>query len=99
MRRALAILLMAAAMAAMSIAPVAAAAPANPNCWGVVTAQRATTLHDIGEHSSAQSEPRLGLGNVARLLFDLAVTAGPHVSDLGSGLATLDGIPETSCGD
>jgi len=98
MRRSLALLIAAAALAAVSAAPVAAAAPANANCWGVVSAQRATTLGDIGQHASAQSTPRLGLGNTARLLFDLGLTAGPHVSDLGSGLATLDGIPETSCG-
>ena len=98
MRRPLAILIASAALAMAAVAPAAAAAPANPNCWGVVSAQRATTLHDIGEHASAQSTPRLGLGNTARLLFEIGLTAGPHVSDLGSGLATLDGIPETSCG-
>ena len=42
--------------------------------------------------------PRLGLGNTARLLFDLGLTGGPHVSDLGSTLAELDGIDATSCG-
>ena len=73
----------------------ALAAPANPNCWGVVTSQRASTLHDIGQHVSAQSEPRLGLGNVARLLSDL--TGGTHVSDLGSFLASVDGIDATHC--
>ena len=75
----------------------AGAAPANPSCWGVVTSQRATTLHDIGTHSSAQDEPRLGLGNFARLLFDLGLTAGTHISDAGTVAAGLDGIPETSC--
>ena len=66
-------------------------APANPHCWGVVTSQRAVTLHDIGQHASDQPVPRLGLGNVADLFgFD-------HVSDLGSFLATVDGIPQTQC--
>ncbi len=98
MRRIFAILLAGAAIAALAAGPAAAAGPANPSCWGTVSAQRATSTHDIGEHASAQSTPRLGLGNTARLLFDLGLTSGPHVSDLGSTLAELDGIDATSCG-
>lgn len=61
------------------------------NCWGVVTSQRASTAHDIGEHSSSQNEPRLGLGNVARLFgFD-------SVGELGSFLASIDGDDATHC--
>jgi hypothetical protein len=66
--------------------------PANPSCWGVVTAQRASTEHDVGTHSSAQDEPRSGLGNVAR-----ALTAGGHLSDLGTFLASVDELEATSC--
>jgi hypothetical protein len=87
-----------AALAALAAGPVAAAAPADPNCWGAVTAQRAVAVGDVGEHSSAQATPRSGLGNVARALFDLGLTSGPHVSDLGTTLATLDGIEATACG-
>ncbi|HEX9330947.1 MAG TPA: hypothetical protein VF896_03590 [Anaerolineales bacterium] len=71
--------------------------PTNPNCWGTVTSQRASTVHDIGEHVSSQSEPRDGLGNVARELYDLGLTGGPHVSDLGSFLASVDGLDATQC--
>ena len=39
--------------------------PADANCLGVVTAQRTVANHDIGEHTSSQEEPRLGLGSVA----------------------------------
>ena len=99
MRRHLAILITALTLAAVSVGSAAAAQPSNPNCWGVVSAQRATTVGDVGEHASAQSTPRLGLGNTARLLFELGLSGGEHVSDLGSALATLDTIPETSCGD
>lgn len=61
------------------------------NCWGTVTSQRASTVHDVGEHSSSQSEPRLGLGNVARLFgFE-------HVSELGSFLASVDELDATQC--
>jgi hypothetical protein len=74
--------------------PAAAAAPSdNANCLGVVTAQRAVAHHDIGEHASSQEEPRLGLGNVARLLLGEEA----HVGDLGALLGEIDGDPATNC--
>jgi hypothetical protein len=76
---------------------LAAGGPTHPNCWGTVTSQRASTLHDIGKHVSSQSEPRAGLGNVARELYNLGLTSGPHVSDLGSFLASVDGLDATQC--
>jgi hypothetical protein len=67
-------------------------AMAAKNCWGVVTSQRAVAVGDIGEHSSSfAGEPRLGLGNVARL-FEFN-----HVSELGAFLAEVDGISATTC--
>ena len=73
-------------------------APANPHCWGVVVSQRATIYQDMGEHSSSfAGEPRLGLGNFARMLHDLGLTAGPHISDAGSVAAALDGLSGTHC--
>jgi hypothetical protein len=75
-------------------APAVAADPAdNPNCLGVVTAQRAVAHHDIGEHASSQDEPRLGLGNVTRLLLG----DDAHVGDLGSLLGVIDEDPATNC--
>jgi hypothetical protein len=75
------------------VAPLAAAAPPdNPGCWGAVTSQRASTEHDIGEHAAAQSEPRLGIGNVA-LLF----TGSRQPGALGSLLASIDGLDATHC--
>ena len=85
-------LILAILLIAVTVAPVfAAGGPTNPNCWGTVTSQRASTYHDVGQHASSQSTPRLGLGNVARLFgFD-------HVSDLGSFLASIDGLDATQC--
>jgi hypothetical protein len=83
-----------AASGAFVVLPAAtanAAQPASTNCWGVVTSQRASTAHDIGQHVSAQDTPHSGLANVARDFgFD-----GP--GQLGSFLATIDGDPNTSC--
>ncbi|HKZ18996.1 MAG TPA: hypothetical protein VJQ57_02690 [Acidimicrobiia bacterium] len=73
--------------------PALAAQPANPNCWGVVSSQAAQE-GGLGEHSSSfAGEPRLGLGNVARIVLG----EDAHVSDLGTALAGLDDIAATSC--
>lgn len=83
------------AVAALALAVLGAPANADSgtnSCWGTVTSQRASTSHDIGEHSSSfAGEPRLGLGNVARL-FEFA-----SVGELGAFLATVDGDAATSC--
>lgn len=75
--------------------PASAAAdpPANPNCLGVVTHQRAVAQHDIGAHASSQEEPRLGLGNVTRLILG----EDAHIGDFGAFLGKIDGDPATSC--
>jgi hypothetical protein len=80
-------------MVALTVAVPAAFAATPQSCWGTVTMQRAVNFGDVGTHSSAQSEPRLGLGNVARLFL------GPDgkVYQLGSLLASIDGLAETSC--
>ena len=77
--------------AAFGARGAAAERPANPECWGVVTSQRASTLHDVGEHASAQDKPRAGLGNLPDLF------GVEHVSDIGTFLAEVDDIEETSC--
>lgn len=83
-----------AASAVLAVAPSAQADPPDTaNCLGVVTAQRAVAHHDIGEHASSQDEPRLGLGNVARLLLG----QDAHVSDLGTLLGQIDGDDATHC--
>jgi hypothetical protein len=49
--------------------------------------------HDIGEHASSQEEPRLGLGNVTRLVLG----EDAHIGDFGSFLGEIDGDAATSC--
>jgi hypothetical protein len=88
------------ALSALAIPGAALAAPGGSvpaNCWGVVTSQFARADRGIGEHSSHQTNPRFGLGNVAKLFFDLGLIADPHVSDLGALLAQLDEFDETVC--
>jgi hypothetical protein len=71
--------------------------PSNPNtplqsCLGIATGQRASTLHDVGDHASSFDEPRLGLGNVAFRVFGL-----DSMGEFGSVLAEIDGIEATHC--
>jgi hypothetical protein len=67
--------------------------PTNPNCLGVVTAQRAVAHHDLGDHASSQDEPRLGLGNVSRLILG----EDAHIGDFGAFLGEIDGDDATHC--
>ncbi len=93
MRRSITALTLALSAGIVAAPAASAEPPANPNCLGVVTSQRAVAHHDIGEHASAQEEPRLGLGNVTRLVL------GPdaHIGDLGAFLGQIDGDPATNC--
>ncbi|TDC46520.1 hypothetical protein E1212_26700 [Jiangella ureilytica] len=85
------------ALAGLTLAslPAVAAAdpPTNPNCLGVVTAQRAVAHHDLGDHASSQEEPRLGLGNVTRLILG----EDAHIGDFGAFLGQIDGDDATYC--
>jgi hypothetical protein len=76
--------------ASLTVAAPAVAADGS-NCWGVVSAQAARSDGGLGTHSSSFDEPRLGLGNVARL-FGVDGLGG-----LGSLLASLDGNDATHC--
>lgn len=74
--------------------PAATFAADNSNCWGVVTSQFASIYREMGEHASFfAGEPRLGLGNVARIVLGDDATLG----DLGQALGDADGLSGTSC--
>jgi hypothetical protein len=62
------------------------------SCFGIASGQRASTVHDTGEHSSSFDEPRLGVGNLVFRVFGFS-----SVGEGGSVLASLDGIDATSC--
>jgi hypothetical protein len=69
----------------------------NPNtpiqsCFGIAAGQRASTLHDLGEHSSSFDEPRVGVGNLVFRIFGFN-----SVGEAGSALAAIDGIDATHC--
>ena len=102
MRRLLVLVTGAAVVVAMALPAWAAAEdpdkkvpgkPDHPNCWGTVVSEVATTTHTVGEHSSSQEEPRLGVGNVAR--SDGA--PGDHVSEHGLFVGGIMGLVDDSC--
>ena len=86
--------------ALVAAASATAGPPANPKCWGVVTAQFAGTAPGaVGAHASnppaldlfPNRPGRSGLGEIVQVL------GLDHVSDLGTFLAGVDGVPATSC--
>lgn len=94
----------AAASVLASASPTIAAPASQPssqnsanNCWGVVSAQLAQVEGGLGDHTSSQSDPRLGLGNVARLFYEQGLIDEPTLSALGSFLASLDAYDQTVC--
>jgi len=87
----------AAAAVVVLAAPPASADLSDPNtpiesCFGIAAGQRASTLHDLGEHSSSFDEPRTGIGN---LIF--RVLGFDSIGAAGSTLAEIDGIDATHC--
>lgn len=93
MRRSIIVLALALSAGVVAAPAAAADTPDTPNCLGVVTAQRAVADGDIGDHASAQEEPRLGLGNVTRLILG----DDAHIGDLGAFLGEIDENPATNC--
>lgn len=96
MRRALLVGGCAVALTVFGVGP-ARADLSNPNtpiqsCFGIAAGQRASTLHDLGQHASSFDEPRVGIGNLVFRVFGFS-----SIGEGGSVLASLDGIDATHC--
>lgn len=65
-------------------------------CWGEAT-QALARLGEMGYHASQQPTPRLGLRNVARLLYDLGVLPDDSLQALGAFLSSALGMSIDSC--
>ncbi len=65
-------------------------------CWGQATRAFAQ-LGELGEHASHQSNPRLGLRNVARALYEAGVLADDSIQALGAFLASASGLSIDAC--
>jgi hypothetical protein len=74
----------------------AAAAPGGNACWGQATKVFAQT-GTMGEHSSDQENPRFGLRNLARYLFDMGVIPDDTMEALGAYVAGELGLSIDAC--
>jgi hypothetical protein len=74
------------------------AAPSDNSCWGQATAVFAG-MGEMGEHSSQQATPRVGLRNLARALYDGGVIADDSMQALGVFVATTLELNIDACMD
>jgi len=72
--------------------------PANPQqaCWGQASKVFAQT-GAMGEHSSQQPSPRLGLRNLARALFEAGVIPDDSMYSLGVFVSYELGLSIDAC--
>jgi hypothetical protein len=67
-------------------------------CWGQATKVFAQ-LGEMGTHSSQQPNPRVGLANLARLLYMDGVIDEPTMQALGAFVADALGLSIEACMD
>ncbi len=73
------------------------AGQANENaCWGQASAVFAQ-MGEMGEHSSSYPTPRLGLRNLARLLYEAGVIEDDTMQALGAFVAAALGLSIEAC--
>ncbi len=88
--------LAAALVGGMVLATPMAAAAAEPACWGQATKVFAAT-GTMGEHSSSQVTPRVGLRNLARALADAGLIEDDSMASLGVFVTTDLGLSVDAC--
>lgn len=76
----------------------AGAAPNDKACWGQATKVFAQT-GEMGEHSSSQENPRLGLRNFARALYGAGEIPDDSMQSLGVFVANELGLSIDACMD
>ena len=77
-------------------APVAEGATQANACWGQASKVFAQT-GEMGEHSSEQANPRVGLRNLARALYDMGVLPDDTMAALGQFVAAELGLSIEAC--
>ncbi len=82
----------------MALPLTVAAAPKNPQqaCWGQASKVFAQT-GVMGEHSSQQPTPRLGLRNLARALFEAGIIDDDSMESLGQFVVQELGLSIDAC--
>lgn len=72
------------------------AADVGEACWGQATAVFAQ-MRAMGNHASQQSNPRLGLRNLARELFEFGIIADDSMEALGQFVSSELGLSIDAC--
>jgi hypothetical protein len=83
------------------VSPTQAGFQGSPNgqaCWGQASAVFAQ-MGVMGEHSSSFPTPRLGLRNLARLLYDAGIIEDDTMQALGAFVAAELGLSIAACMD
>lgn len=70
--------------------------PNERACWGQATKVFAQ-MGEMGEHASQQPNPRLGLRNLARALFEAGVIPDDSMQALGQFVASELGVSIDAC--
>jgi hypothetical protein len=78
------------------LVPMAAQAQDDNACWGQATKVFAAT-GEMGKHSSQQENPRIGLRNLARLLYDAGIIEEDTMAALGAFVAEEFGLSIDAC--
>ena len=77
-------------------APDDALLAANASCWGQATKVFAQ-MGEMGQHAAAQSNPRVGLRNLARALYEAGVIPDDSMAALGAFVASALGLSIDAC--
>jgi hypothetical protein len=72
------------------------AAPSSNACWGQATKVFAQ-MGEMGEHASSFPQPRLGLRNLARALYEQGVIEDDTMQALGAFVAAELGLTIEVC--
>ena len=83
-------------LAAVLVPSAAQAAPSDAACWGQATKVFAQS-GEMGAHASNQANPRLGLRNLARALYDQGVLPDDSMQALGAFVASERGLSIDAC--
>ena len=92
----LVVVLLVVMLSVLVFATVQASTDQEDACWGQASAVFAQ-MGKMGEHASEQPTPRVGLGNLARLLYEAGVIADDSMTALGAFVSAELGLSVDAC--
>ncbi len=92
----LSVILVVVLLVGLLVPTAALAEPDGSSCWGQATRVFAQ-MGEMGEHSSQQPTPRLGLANLAGALYEAGVIGEASMQALGAFVAGELGLSIDAC--